>query len=313
MGPLLATIASSAFGAGPWVVDGTSLETTRRADAVHELLRCPPRTGAEARWRGGALRTLGVAVVAYSKKQGVNTWGHASLRVIYCLDDVLFDAEFEVYQLARWNLDQLRSEHATEDFVDSPWLPEQRGKLTLFRNARPADTGWYAENQADNREIYEVWLDLSQPESDHVTMSVEGRHAEQLARLRAHVDLTRPYRAWRDNCTDVFHALPGSVTEATGFPLTPFAWLRRLEAADLVRARVLYPSHHLVKSWDGALPATSSRRHPIVRRRSRLPEPIADRVTRRWRGAVPAVVDVLGEPGRRWAQRPVATDRSRHD
>lgn len=292
MGLSLAMLSVTAV-ASPWVVDGTSLAVTRGAEPVSTHVACPAPADDDPTWRERTLHTLGVALVAYAKKQGTMTWGHASLRVIYCLDGALEDVEFEVYRLSGWNELQLREEHPSEAFARSAWLTTQRGRLVLFRNPRPVDGGWYAKNQADNREIYEVWLDLSREQRDAVTRRIEDRHLAQLVQLRDHDDLDRRYVAWRDNCTDVFHALPASITDAIGFPLTPFAWVRHLERADLVKARVLYPSHHLVKRWKGDLPSTSKRLHPLFRRPPKLPLPVVGQLHRAWLNAAPAVADIV--------------------
>ncbi|MEN0064109.1 MAG: hypothetical protein AAGA48_18290 [Myxococcota bacterium] len=270
--------------ASTWQVDGTSLAVVRGQEPVATHVRCSPNAG---------LHTLGVAVVAYSKKQGTTTWGHASLRVLYCRDGERFDAEYEMYRLSAWNELQLREEHEDEAFAASPWLTTQRGKLVLFRNADPVDAGWYGEAQAANREIYEVWLDLSPIEANAVVEHIDAQYAKQLQHLRTHTDLESRYVAWGDNCTAVFEALPSRVTDATGFPITPFAWVRRLHDAGVVRGRVLYPSHHLVKRWRSELPDTSRRLHPIFRRSARLSLPHVGKLHATWLNVEPAVVELL--------------------
>jgi len=294
---LLPLLSSLTAAAAPWIVDGTSLAPVRGQKPVASAIDCPTPPGDAPELHGRALNTLGVAVVAYSKKQGTMTWGHASLRALYCLDEELFDAEYEVYRLSDWNESQLREEHEGEAFADSEWLSTQRGRLALFRNPDPVDGGWFAQEQADNREIYELWLDLTPDELDEVTLTVERRVQSQLERLRAREDLERRYVAWGDNCTDVFTALPASVRDEVGDPLTPFAWVRRLRRADLVRLKVLYPSHHLVRRWDGALPDTSRRLHPLFRRRARLPLWLVAALHRTWLDRRPAVA-ALVSPGK---------------
>ncbi len=280
--------------ATPWVVDGTSLGPVRGAEPVRTSVHCPPPPEGGPELRGRALRTLGVAAVAYSKKQGTMTWGHASLRILHCLDDELFDAEYEAYRLSGWNERQLRDEHEGEAFAESASLTEQRGRLVLFRNDRPVDGGWYATEQASNREIYEVWLDLRDDELDEVTLAIHRRYADQLERLRRGEDLARGYVAWTPrNCTTVFEALPERLRDDTGHPVTPFAWVRRLEDGGWVKGRVLYPSHHLVRRWKGDLPSTSRRLHPVFRRPRHLPLPLVGRLHRTVLGEEPAIVDLV--------------------
>ena len=282
--------------ASPWIVDGTSLAPVRGQLPVSSHVSCPAPPDDAPKLRGRALQTLGVAVVAYSKKQGTMAWGHASLRVLHCLDHELVDAEYEVYQLSGWNEAQLREEHKGETFASSDWLTTQRGKLVVFRNPEPVDGGWFAQSQADNREIYEVWLDLSADELDAVTLAMEGRVHDQLSLLRSREDLERRYVPWRANCTDVFGALPSALRAEVGEPLTPFAWVRRLEAEGHVELKVLYPSHHLVRRWGGELPATSERRHPVFRRSRRLPLSLVARLHRTWLSRAPAVFELGANP-----------------
>ncbi|MEO0604227.1 MAG: hypothetical protein AAF211_22520 [Myxococcota bacterium] len=292
---------AAAAVASSWVVDGTSLAAVRGQEPVASHVACPPARSDGPRLNRRALRTLGVAVVAYSKKQGTMTWGHASLRVVHCLDEELVDAEYEAYRLSGWNERQLRDEHRGEGFADGPWLTEQRGGLVLFRNPDPVDGGWYAEAQAANREIYEVWLDLSPAELDEVTLAIEARYAAQLSDLRAFEPVGRRYVAWGDNCTSVFEALPARLRGDTGAPITPFALVRRLEAGGWVRGAVLYPSHHLVRRWHGELPAESRRLHPVFRRSRRLPLQLVGQLHRRFLTEAPAIVailDVNREPAR---------------
>ena len=264
---MLILVLASAVAA-TWTVDGTSLQEHYGRRPVQAALDCREApSGAEPQLNGAPLTTLGVAVVAYSKKQGTMTWGHASLRAVYCLGDQLVDAEYEVYRLSGWNEGQLRDEHEGEPFAESSWLKSQRGAKVLFRNRGPVDQGWYAEAQARNREIYEVWLDLPQAELDQVVIRAERAWSDQLERLRAHQDLPERYRPIANNCTAVFRDfLPPALVE--GSPFTPFAFVRRL--APEARALVMYPSHHLINRWEGELPESVERIRPVFRRSRRI-------------------------------------------
>lgn len=259
-------LAGGAF-AGSWVVDGTSLGIHRGRQPVASAVTCPRPPISAPRLEGRALQVLGIAAVGYSKKQGTMTWGHAALRAIYCHGGELIDVEYESYRLSGWNESQLRREHAGEGFAEGPWLSTQRGALVLFRNLSPVDAGWYAESQGNNREIYEVWLGLGQGERDEVVLAAQRAYREQLALLRAHSPLPVRYRALSDNCTLVFREfLPGSLIQ--GAPITPFAWLRRLEERAVLQ--VIHPSHHLIRRWGGVLPGAVPRPHPLIRGPARL-------------------------------------------
>ena len=286
----ISLLLTNAALATDWVVDGTSLAAVRGQEPVASHVECPAPVD------GRTLHTLGAAVVAYAKKQGTMTWGHASLRLVYCVDQDLIDAEYEVYRLSAWNERQLREEHAGEAFASSDWLASQRGQRVLFRNAQPVDGGWYAENQADNREIYEAWLALSREQLDEITKSIEQRYATQLEGLREQRDIERRFVPWADNCTSVFEVLPPEVLDDVGGAITPFAWMRRLSRAGWVRHRILYPSHHLVRKWNGELPSRSRRLHPIFRRPRALPLPLVGELHRRWLRRPPAVAAVVTPP-----------------
>ena len=263
---MLWILLTGAWASPQWTVDGTSLELVRGRESVSQLA-CPPFSPGGSTLLGRDLTTLGVAVVAYSKKQGTMTWGHASLRAVFCLDDELFDIEYETYRLSGWNESMLREEHRGEAFADSEWLTSQRGALVLFRNLDPVDRGWYGEAQARNREIYEVWLDLNPEELNGVVVSAEAAYRDQLERMRRYEPFPEPYRVWSRNCTVPFYDfLPEGLID--GSPITPFAWVRKL--APDARALVVHPSHHLVNRWGGQLPAAIDKPSPVFRRPKRL-------------------------------------------
>lgn len=241
--------------AATWQVDGSSLQVRRGEWPVRAAIACPA-VGTE---------TLGVAVVVYSRKQGTMAWGHVSLRTVACVEGALEDREFETYALSRWNLRSFREEHAGEAFLEGEFLDRQRGALVLFRNLDPVDRGWFADAEDENREIYELWLDLPPEELERVRATAEQWYATQTGRLRAGDPLPERYRALSTNCTTVLaRTLPYADP-----PAMPFAWLRMLE--ERARMRVLHPSRHLVLLWDGALPDEVARPRPVFRRRGALP------------------------------------------
>lgn len=251
-----AVLALSAAAASEWRIDGTSLALNagrwpmRRAEVCAE----------------GGTRTLGVAVVVYSRKQATMAWGHASLRVVRCVDEALQDFEYETYRLSAWNELLFREEHAGETFLDGPYLGEQRGALVLFRNVDPVDAGWYGDAQKRNREIYEVWLDRTEAELDAIALGAEAWYETQLAALRAGEPLVERYRPLSDNCTAVFQRLLGVEDP----PVMPFAWLRWAEGE--ARLKVLRPSHAVVRRWGGLPGAVSRRPRPVLRGGAGLPD-----------------------------------------
>ena len=281
----IALVAAS-FAAS-WRVDGTSLKIHYGSAPVRSHVDCGAYLRSGPSLHGRALTTLGVAVVAYSKKQGNMTWGHGSLRAVFCLDDELVDAEYEVYRLSGWNEGLLREEHEGEAFAQSEWLETQRGAKVLFRNLDTVDSGWYALSQASNREIYEVWLDLEQGELDAVVTRAETAWIEQRERLRANQPLPERYHPIRRNCTEVYGFLPSGLVP--GAPFTPFAWVRRLLAEGRDLDRVMYPSHHFVNRWRGILPAQIERPHPVFRRRRAVRREHLPRLRASLEGARPAL------------------------
>jgi hypothetical protein len=248
-----------ADGAVGWRVDGTSLSLNAG--------RWPMRRAATCSGGGGS-RTLGVALVVYSRKQATMSWGHASLRVVRCVDGVLGDAEYETYRLSRWNERLFREEHAGEAFLDGPYLGSQRGALVLFRNPDPVDAGWYGDAQGRNREIYELWLDRTPQQLDAIARGAERWYEEQRATLRAEAPLPEQYRALSTNCTAVFQRLLGEEEP----PVMPFAWLRRMEGR--ARLKVLRPSHALVRRWGGVPAGPVERPRPLLRWSTSIPEPV---------------------------------------
>ena len=260
-------LMASALGSS-WVVDGTSLPAHYGSRPVEAAVVCEAAAANAPTVRGEPMEALGIAVVAYSKKQGTMTWGHASLRVQYCLGGELVDAEFEMYRLSAWNEVMLRKEHAGEPFATDPWLTTQRGAKVLFRNVEAVDRGWFGDAQAQNREIYAVWLDLTPEERNRVVVQLEQLYDAQRERFRRREALSERFRMVTNNCTSLFEAvLPERLW--SGRPVTPFAWVRQLEERAL--ARVLYPSHYLVRRWGGELPPSSPRMRPVFRWHRKIP------------------------------------------
>ena len=235
--------------AAPWVVDGSSLQLNRG--------RWPVRASASCATDG----VLGVAVVVYARKQATMAWGHTSLRTVTCRGGMLVDHEYETYRLSAWNEELLLAEHPDLDAAD---LLAERGALVLFRNVDPVDRGWFAEAQAKNRELYELWLDAPPEALAAIVARAEAWYDAQQIVLAARGELGDRYRPLSTNCTTVLQRL----LDVPDPPHLPFVWLRRLE--DDARLRVLHPSHALVLRW-GTLPDTvDGRLHPLFRRRGTL-------------------------------------------
>ncbi|MEZ4239342.1 MAG: hypothetical protein R3F59_24945 [Myxococcota bacterium] len=225
------------------------------------------------RWPMRAVRcrqrdaTLGVAAVVYSRKQGTMAWGHASLRVVRCVDGVLDDAEYETYRLSAWNEALFREEHAGEAFLEGDYLHDQRGALVLFRTPTRSTPAGTVTPRPTTARSTSCGSTGRRPRSTP-SRGAEAWYDEQLAALRAHEPLTVKYRARSTNCTTPLQRLLGVEDP----PTMPFGWLRRLEGE--VRLRVLRPSHAMVRRW-GGLPATATRPHPLVRGSGALPEPLS--------------------------------------
>jgi hypothetical protein len=252
-------------GATTWVVDPTPLGAASGRWPITSAVRCPAPTADAPVIDGQALQPLGVAVVVYSRKQGTMAWGHASVRVLYCLGGQVVDREYETYRLSAWNEVEVRRAYVGEAFLDGHYLREQRGALFLFRNEQAVDGGWIGDALAHNREVYTTWLDLDPAEQAQVVLGLEAWHADQLAQLRALAPLTERYRALSTNCTAV---LQRTLPEIGGRAHLPFTWLRR---AAPTGTTVLYPSHHLVKAWGGRPPShVAQRPRPKFRRTAAL-------------------------------------------
>ena len=248
--------------AAPWQVDGSSLALNAGRWVVRAAVECP---------EAGA-RTLGVAAVVYSRKQGTMAWGHSSLRTVRCRQGELLDREYEVYRLAGWNEQMFLDEHRGEPYADPEHLRQYRGALVLFRNPDPVDGGWFGEAQAHNREIYELWLDLPQQDLDRIAEQAERWYEEQRETLLAGGELAERYRALSTNCTAVLARLLSEPLGLEHPPTLPFGWMRLLEERAFLR--VLHPSHALAARW-GQLPEVTPRPHPIFRRKGPLPVDLA--------------------------------------
>jgi hypothetical protein len=216
-------------------------------------------------------RVLRGALVTYSRKGGLSTWGHSAMRFQVCTDGRFRDVEFEAFRLSpneqRILLDEV-------DGLDPAHLESQQGALVWFANEPVVDRGFYHQMQARNRDVLELWLDPADGDLASIYEALDARYREQIRRLWAHEPLPVRYRALGPNCTAVLADLPGRRA------ITPFAYLRRFEAA--ARRRVLHPSHHTVRK--------------LLADRARVPE----RIPRpapvfRWTRRLGDAEDALGE------------------
>jgi hypothetical protein len=279
---VIAALAMAAWASTPFVLDVTASEPLLpwRAVAMNAPTLCGAGQGVAV--PGDSLRLLGAAVVVYSRKSGNSTWGHASWRFLGCRGGAVVDEEYEDYKLTESNLEAVRLEHAGEPFAaDATYLDGLLGSLFLFRNDQPADHGSYAEAIRNNREIYELWLDVDDDALRSLHAYTTGRYAEQLGRLRAREALPEAYHATTLNCTTGFQRQ----LEPLRWPyaIFPFAYLRKLLHEQRVELAVTYPSRsELLRlearagglvPWlaaEGAHPEVK-RRHPVFRRPGELP------------------------------------------
>lgn len=217
---------------------------------------------------GSELVPLGVAVVIYGRRSGASAYGHASLRVAWCEDGGFHDLEYEVYRLGAWNERMLRAEHAGEAWVEEA-VDEQRGAAVLFRVEHPVDGGWYRESMIDNREIYELWLDLPEERAVRLIREADAWYEGQRASLAAHEPLSPSYVLWSRNCTMVLRRLLPELDPGSALP---FVWMRALE--EDVPLRVMHPSSAVARRWADDWPDRTDRPHPLVRLGKRWPEQI---------------------------------------
>jgi hypothetical protein len=235
-----------------WWVDASSA-VAPGAWAVQQALPCSAHEG-----------TLGVAAVVYSRKQGTMAWGHASVRAVGCRDGAPFDHEYETYAVTRGNWPEIERVLAGDPVLeDDPYWRRQRGRIFAFRNDDPVDGGYYADSHARNREIYELWLDVTPAEADRMVEALEARLADQDRRIRARDDLEGRYGALSTNCTLPLQQLLGQDWHL------PFRWLRELEGQ--ARLRVLHPSRHLLGRWGGVPERVERRPRPLFRRGGIVP------------------------------------------
>jgi hypothetical protein len=236
-----------------YLVDASPMVVADGVWPVTATVSCPDAPGE---------RVLGVAVVISSRKGGTLAWGHASLRVVSCVDGAVRDREYETYRLGSWNEALLRREHAGAAFVEGTYLSSQRGALVLFRNEHPVDHGWWRDLAHENRELWEVWLDLSPDELLGIARAADAWYATQRATMDAGLPLPERYVPWRRNCTAVLRDLLPALDPGSALP---FRWLRAIE--DEAALRVVHPSlhtWHVIGPGVDAVPRrrTWFRRHP---------------------------------------------------
>ncbi len=251
-------LASPAQGqAGPqeapgWWVDASSA-LAPGAWSVRHALNCDDNDG-----------TQGIAAVVYSRKQGTMAWGHASVRAVGCRDGEPFDHEYETYSVTRGNWPEIERVLAGDPVLeDEGYWRRQRGRVFAFRNDDPVDGGFYADSHARNREIYELWLDVTPEDAESMVDALEARLVDQSRRLQERDDLDGRYGALSTNCTLPLQQLLG------GDWHLPFRWLRELQ--DGARLRVLHPSRHLLARWDVVPERVERRPRPVLRRGGWVP------------------------------------------
>jgi len=271
------------------------------ATALHQHLGARPvATGGEGLC-GGPDQVLGVAAVFYSKKQMTMARGHASMRFLRCVDGAIEDVEFEYYRFSRSTEARLAADMPGEPILDDPaYLRSLRGSLFLNRNLSTVDRGHFGRELARNREIYELWLDVSTIEASDLFAQINDVWLAQWETMEARRPLTRRYIPITTNCT--WH-----LQELLGLGPFPWAGFRALTTEDhVVRAAVLYPSHHLLIGWnrvEGSDSLIESLRHgrvearsrPVFRRPARRADPWLASLGEALVGTPPVVFDALAE------------------
>jgi hypothetical protein len=220
--------------------------------------------------------STGVAVEVYSRKGGRSTWGHLSVRFQGCRGGDFVDEEYEFYRFERTTPEVLAEWLPAADALRDPeWTRRQRGAMVVYRNDQPRDDGDFAAAAADNREIYELWLDLPAADRDAWWAAMESRWTDQIAQMDAHADLEGRYRPLTENCTAPARAFFGEETAL------PHAWKRWLLDSGHVERTVVYPSawmlRKLARQAGGltallAAPGEIEAFHPVFRWSRRLPE-----------------------------------------
>jgi hypothetical protein len=235
---------------------------------------------------GRPARTLAVAAEIYSRKGGLSSWGHASVRFLFCQDGALRDVEYEAYAFDRKTGSMLADYWPNDDVLaDGDYLRGERGSRILYRNDDPVDGGSFAGSAWYNREIYELWLDVG--DADAALTALDATWIDERARMDARQPLAEHYRALAANCTGPLALVAPSV-KTSPFPMV---WRRRLLASGLVRARVLYPSDWALRHLERRGASTEvTALHPVFRWNRRLPPSTASPTT-------PAAVARLLPPG----------------
>ena len=197
----------------------------------------------------GADRGLALAVVVYGRKLGASMWGHTSLRFLYCEAGALRDVEFEYYRFSRGTLANLSLRYPDATFPAAGTDRRRNvGHLYIWSTEDPSDVGAYAKELERNREIYEVWLDLTAAQVTSLLNRLRAREARQLARLEAGERLAEGrYVALGRNCTVPIREV---VAVVEGAPLPPQA-----EGADEVLAPGVFP-FVLLKRLEGRTDVT---------------------------------------------------------
>lgn len=270
-----------------------------------------PEDASGERAVGAPWRVLGAAVLIYSKKSGISSWGHTSWRFLACREHELVDLEFEYYAFSRESQEGMPELFPDRSFAtDAAYLRSQRGRLFLFRNEGSSDFGYLGEALAENREIYELWLDLPDEELVELFSAVNRRYAEQLARMDRREPLPQPYQALGRNCTTGLQLHLGGVRGIGR--VFPFAYLRHLweEAPGMpgIRLAVFYPSHHALQRLtelhggvEAGVAALSAGQvsvepmHPVFRRPAALGPELRAALDRHAPRVLPAV-EALVEP-----------------
>lgn len=221
-------------------------------------------------------QVVGVAVVVASRKPGMLAWGHASLRVVACVDGEVSDREYEAYRLGAWNERLLAQEHEGEAFAADGSLAARRGSLVLFRNEAAVDGGWFAQVGEENRDLWEIWLDLPPERLAAVSAGARAWYDAQQETLASERPLPERYVPWRRNCTAVLRDLLPELDPGSALP---FAWLRALEPEATLR--VVHPSPHRLRAL-GAADRTRRTRAVLPARATLDPASVPGRALGPW-------------------------------
>lgn len=149
---------------------------------------------------GTPVKMLGYATVYMGAGPGISRYGHLGERFVYCIGNELHDMYYDGIKLTKEAIPLFESDYpdARKDYINSNKV---QNSLYYRKIQNPTQTAVYgADTIANNRNVYEQWLDITENEMYDLLVKNINRVANQSSVVLKEGKLAA-FKSLFNNCT----------------------------------------------------------------------------------------------------------------